>query len=303
MLHLSNARSPRVRKNRVETRLCPPHTAAMQTAPNRTQYELVARAIALLTTGDEPSLAVLAGRLGVSEFHLQRVFAGWAGVSPKRFLQYISKERALAALRSERDVLGASLSAGLSSPGRLHDLLVTCEGVTPGEARQLGGGVRIRYGRHPTPFGEAFIGMTERGVCHLRFLGDAEDPVAQLRGEWPAAELVEDRGAARDRLAPLAQPQAPIRLWLKGTNFQLKVWEALLRVPEGHLVSYAWLAQSVGMPSAARAVASAVAANPVAWLVPCHRVIRASGVLGQYRWGPERKAALIGWEAARRSAA
>lgn len=303
MLHLSNACSPNPRKNRVESRRSPPHTAAMQTVSNRAQYELVARAIALLTAGGEPPLAVLADRLGVSEFHLQRVFTGWAGVSPKRFLQFISKERALAALRSERDVLGASLSAGLSSPGRLHDLLVSCEGVTPGEARRLGSGVRIRYGSHPTPFGEAFIGMTERGVCHLRFLGDVEDPVAQLRGEWPAAELIEDRGAARDRLEQLAQPQAPIRLWLKGTNFQLKVWEALLRVPEGRLVSYTWLAHTAGMPAAARAVASAVAANPVAWLVPCHRVIRSSGVLGQYRWGPERKAALIGWEAARRAAA
>lgn len=303
MLHLSNARTLPSRKKRVETPSGAPHTPSMKTAHDHPQYGLVARAIAELAAGGEPSLAVLSDRLGVSEFHLQRVFTEWAGVSPKRFLQFISKERALAALRAERDVLSASLAAGLSSPGRLHDLLVSCEGVTPGEARQLGAGLRIRYGAHPTPLGDAFIGLTERGICHLRFLDRRTDPLDELRDEWPAATLVEDNEAARSRLESLAQPRAPIRLWLKGTNFQLKVWEALLRVPEGELVSYAALARAAGMPTAVRAVASAVAANPVAWLVPCHRVIRSSGVLGQYRWGPERKAALIGWEAARRSAA
>jgi len=266
-------------------------------------YELVSRAIAELTRGDEVPLAALAGRLGVSEFHLQRVFSEWAGVSPKRFMQFISKQRALEALRAEDDVLSASYSAGLSSPGRLHDLLVSCEGVTPGEARALGSGVRIRHGRHETALGDAFIGLTERGICHLRFIDHVEDPLQELRAEWPEATLIEDDAAAKARLDALAGPRVPIRLWLKGTNFQIKVWEALLRVPEGELVSYSHLASAAGKPSAVRAVASAVAANPVAWLVPCHRVIRSSGVLGQYRWGPERKAALIGWEAARRSAA
>lgn len=280
------------------------HSPRMETAtPPHPHYALVARAIAVLAHGRNPTLADLAASLGVSEFHLQRVFTEWAGVSPKRFMQFISKERALAALRAERDVLSASLCADLSSPGRLHDLLVTCEGVTPGEARALGAGVRIRYGRHVTALGPAFIGMTERGICHLRFVDDASDPLAELRDEWPDATLVEDAAAARERLDALAAPRAPMRLWLRGTNFQIKVWEALLRVPEGELVSYARLAEAAGMPSAVRAVASAVAANPVAWLVPCHRVIRSSGVLGQYRWGPERKAALIGWEAARRAAA
>lgn len=303
MSHLSNGRSFRARKKRVETPLPTPQTDGMKGVPSHPHYDLVARAIVELTCGDEMSLAVLAERLDVSEFHLQRVFSDWAGVSPKRFLQFISKKRALEALRSERDVLSASLSAGLSSPGRLHDLLVTCEGVTPGEARTLGAGVQIRHGRHQTALGDAFIGLTKRGICHLRFISGDTDPVAELRAEWPEATLIEDAGAARGRLESLAAPRAPIRLWLKGTNFQIKVWEALLRVPEGDLVSYSHLASAAGMPTAVRAVASAVAANPVAWLVPCHRVIRSSGVLGQYRWGPERKAALIGWEAARRSAA
>lgn len=275
----------------------------MKSAEPHHHYELVARAIAELTVGPALSLAALSERLGVSEFHLQRVFTEWAGVSPKRFVQFLSKERALQALRDEPDVLAAALSSGLSSPGRLHDLLVTCEGVTPGQARALGAGVVIRHGVHRTALGEAFIGITDRGVCHLRFPEEHTDPVSELRAEWPHATLVADAHAARARLAALAGPAAPIRLWLKGTNFQLKVWEALLRVPEGRLVSYSHLAHAAGMPSAVRAVASAVAANPVAWLVPCHRVIRSSGMLGQYRWGPARKAALIGWEASRRAAA
>jgi AraC family transcriptional regulator of adaptative response/methylated-DNA-[protein]-cysteine methyltransferase len=303
MRRLSNGCTLRVRKNRVEATLTPRHTGCMKITSPHPHYELVARAIAELVSDEDLALAPLAERLGVSEFHLQRTFSEWAGVSPKRFAQFISKERALSALRRESDVLSASLSAGLSSPGRLHDLLVTCEGVTPGEVRALGAGLRIRYGAHRTALGAAFIGLTDRGVCHLRFIDERDDAVGALRAEWPEATLVEDQESARAQLDSLAAPQFPIRLWLRGTNFQIKVWEALLRVPEGELVSYARLADATGMPRAVRAVASAVAANPVAWLVPCHRVIRSSGVLGQYRWGPERKAALIGWEAARRSAA
>jgi AraC family transcriptional regulator of adaptative response/methylated-DNA-[protein]-cysteine methyltransferase len=266
-------------------------------------YKLVSRAISALATGEAPPLATLAGRLGVSEFHLQRVFADWVGVSPKRFAQFISKERALEALRGQQDVLNATFAAGLSSPGRLHDLLVTCDGVTPGEARALGAQVCIRHGVRATPFGAAFVGFTDRGICHLRFVDDVAAAVETLRTEWPAAKLVRDAEGAARALAVLdGAPAAPIRLWLRGTNFQIKVWEALLRIPEGQLVSYGTLAGIAGAPRAVRAVASAVAANPVAWLVPCHRVIRASGVLGQYRWGAERKAALIGWEAARLAA-
>ena len=303
MLHLSNGHTLPIRKNRVATRTAAAHTGQMKTVDLHPHYELVARAIATIAAGSDSSLAELSTRLGVSEFHLQRVFGEWAGVSPKRFMQFISKERALAALRSEGDVLSATLSAGLSSPGRLHDLMVSCEGITPGEAHTLGAGVQIRYGAHPTALGAAFIGLTERGICHLRFIDPGSNPLDDLRGEWPEATLVSDPAAARERLDALARPRAPMRLWLKGTNFQIKVWEALLRVPEGELVSYSRLASAAGRPTAVRAVASAVAANPVAWLVPCHRVIRSSGVLGQYRWGPERKAALIGWEAARREAA
>jgi AraC family transcriptional regulator of adaptative response/methylated-DNA-[protein]-cysteine methyltransferase len=303
MLRLGGGGALPVRKKRVAGRPAETQTGHMTNSNLHPHYQLVARAIAALAAGADTSLAELSRRLGVSEFHLQRVFGEWAGVSPKRFMQFISKERALAALHSESDVLSATLAAGLSSPGRLHDLMVSCEGVTPGEARAFGAGLRIRHGAHVTALGPAFVGLTERGICHLRFVDGTADPVAELRGEWPEATLVEDRAAAREALDALARPRAPMRLWLRGTNFQIKVWEALLRVPEGELVSYSRLAAAAGMPKAVRAVASAVAANPVAWLVPCHRVIRSSGVLGQYRWGPERKAALIGWEAARREAA
>jgi AraC family transcriptional regulator, regulatory protein of adaptative response / methylated-DNA-[protein]-cysteine methyltransferase len=268
-------------------------------------FSLVARAISALTDAARPwSLTSLAASLGVSESHLQRTFSEWAGVSPKRFLQFISKERALAALSVADDVLGATLAAGLSSPGRIHDLLVHCEAVTPGQARAGGRDLEIRHGVVSTWFGPALVGITERGICHLRFIdqGDAQSALADLERAWPNARLVADASGAQNALATLRRPgvvpAAPIRLWLRGTNFQLKVWEALLRVPEGQLVSYSDLARSAGAERAVRAVASAVAANAIAVLVPCHRVIRASGVIGEYRWGAERKAALIGWEAA-----
>jgi AraC family transcriptional regulator of adaptative response/methylated-DNA-[protein]-cysteine methyltransferase len=266
-------------------------------------YELAAAAIRLLTDPRHGRLGLgeLAAELEVSEFHLQRVFTDWAGVSPKRFAQFLTRSRALERLRVADDVLSASFEAGLSSPGRLHDLLVACDGVTPGEVRALGEQLLIRYGTAMTPFGPALVGTTSRGLCHLRFAETDTAAVAELRSEWPRATLLEDAAAARAALAPLEGVRRPLRLWLKGTNFQIKVWEALLRVPEGALIAYSELAAAAGQPAAARAVASAVAANPVAWLVPCHRVIRASGVLGDYRWGPVRKAAMIGWEAARSS--
>ena len=213
MLHLDDGRSLPIRKNRVAGRPAETHTGHMTNSDQHPHYELVARAIAALAAGADTSLAELSRRLGVSEFHLQRVFGEWAGVSPKRFMQFISKERALAALRSENDVLSATLSAGLSSPGRLHDLMVSCEGVTPGEARAFGAGLRIRYGAHATALGPAFVGLTERGICHLRFIDETADPLAELREEWPEATLVADprRGAGDARCArPPARADAAL---------------------------------------------------------------------------------------------
>jgi AraC family transcriptional regulator, regulatory protein of adaptative response / methylated-DNA-[protein]-cysteine methyltransferase len=281
-----------------------PQQAAAATFEAHPHYALVASAITVLARRARPSLGVLAASLGVSESHLQRTFTEWAGVSPKRFVQFISKERALAALNEANDVLDAALTAGLSSPGRMHDMLVTCEGVTPGEVRALGRDLVIRHGVAATWFGTALVGLTERGICHLRFIDDvpADAALDEFRRQWPLARFVTDPAAAEAALAALRRPHLapspPIRVWLKGTNFQIKVWEALMRIPEGRLLSYSEVARAAGMGNAVRAVASAVAANSVAIWVPCHRVIRSSGVLGQYRWGAARKAALIGWEAA-----
>lgn len=268
-------------------------------------YAQVARAIEYLRAHArrQPRLAEVAAAVGLSESEFQRRFSAWVGISPKRFLQFLSKEYAKQALRRSSNVLDAAFDAGLSGPGRLHDLLVTCEAVSPGEHRALGEGLRIRCGTHPSPFGEVLVAATSRGVCSLAFVAPdgREAALDAVRAEWPRAVVARDDAAAAaiaGRIFGAARTTDPIHLWVKGSNFQLKVWEALLRVPAGHLVSYRDVARSIGQPAAARAVGSAVAANPVALLIPCHRVIRASGELGDYRWGLARKATLIAAEAA-----
>ena len=268
------------------------------------QYELVARAIRHLRTHatQQPTLAELAAAVHLSEYHLQRVFAQWAGISPKRFLQYLSKEHARAALRASADVLQASAAAGLSGPGRLHDLMVSCEAMTPGEIRRGGAGVVLGWGQGETPFGTALVGWTPRGLCYLAFLdGDTAQRYAELCAAWPAAQLQCDDARAQALLDQVfARPLQPGRLHLvlRGTNFQLKVWEALLHLPPGRRVSYTQLAALAGSPRAQRAVGSALAANTLGYLIPCHRVIRESGDSGHYRWGDERKSAMLAWEAA-----
>lgn len=273
------------------------------TAADCRDYQLVERAIALLGAGPaRPSLGAAAARLGVSEGTLQRTFSAWAGVSPKRFLQALTREHARTTLRGSADVLSAALDVGLSGPGRLHDLLVTTEAVTPGEVRSRGAGLSIAWGVGPTPFGPALVAATPRGIHRLAFLseGDPGDEVAALAGAWPRAALREDApaaGALLERVfAPPPRPR-PLHLWIRGTNFQLQVWEALLRVPAGRLIAYQDLARLVAAPRAARAVGQAVAANPIAYLIPCHRVLRREGAPGGYRWGEARKRALIAREA------
>lgn len=271
-------------------------------------YRAVARAIAYIRehAREQPSLAEIAAHAGRSGFHFQRQFSEWAGISPKRFLQYLTKQYAKEALRRCEGVLEAAYDAGLSGPGRLHDLMVTCEAVSPGEHRALGEGVAIAWGMHATPFGECLIATTGRGICRLSFLGPGgrEAGLMELRAEWPRAQLRRDDAAtaAPARAAFAASRRAgPLHLWLKGTNFQLKVWEALLRIAPGELVSYGSVASAIGRPRAARAVGAAVGANPVAVLIPCHRVIRKAGDFGDYRWGLARKQALIAREAAARA--
>lgn len=250
----------------------------------------------------QPGLAELAARVGLSEFHLQRLFARWAGVSPKRFLQHLSRERARAALLTGADMLGASMAAGLSGAGRLHDLIVTCEAVTPGELKSGGAGLLIVWGMAATPFGPALLAQSPRGLVKLAFADGNEDVLlAELQGDWPAAHFSRNEKIAGEWAARIfssyRQPEA-VHLFVRGTQFQLKVWEALLRVPEGRLTSYGDIATAIGHPRASRAVGTALGSNPIALLIPCHRAIRRSGVLGHYRWGDTRKQMLVGLELA-----
>ena len=277
---------------------------AMLDQPQR-QYEVVAQAIRYLRAQalQQPSLAEVAQAVHLSEYHLQRVFAAWAGISPKRFLQYLTKEYAREALREAQDVLSVTQASGLSSASRLHDLMVSCEAMTPGEIKSGGAGLTLGWGQADTPFGTALAGWTPRGLCYLAFLDDdAAQRQQELCAAWPAAQLQRDDTQAR-RLLEQVFPGTPqpgrLHLLLRGTNFQLKVWEALLRLPPGRRVSYTQLAALAGTPKAQRAVGSALAANPIAYLIPCHRVIRESGDSGLYRWGGERKAAMLAWEAGR----
>ena len=282
-------------------------------------YFRVEQAIRFLDAAapSQPTLGDVAAHVGLSEAHFQRLFTRWAGVSPKRFVQFQTVEHAKRLLRESRSVLGASWDAGLSGGGRLHDLFVSVEALTPGEYKRGGAGLEIAYGVHETPFGDAFIAATPRGVCAMSFLpGDAareegeRAAAADLAAGWPAATRRADADAtapyAERIFAPLAPAvdgtaprPAPLGLLLKGTNFQLQVWRALLRVPPGAVTTYEELAAAAGAPSAVRAVASAVARNAVAYLIPCHRVIRKTGAFGQYRWGAERKRAMLVWEGER----
>ncbi len=270
-------------------------------------YALVADAIRYLEANfrTQPSLEELADALHVSPFHLQRVFTRWAGISPKRFLQFLTADYAKSLLGASHSVLDAAYSTGLSGPGRLHDLMVTLEAVTPGEYKAQGDGLTIRVGRHATPFGDCLLATTPRGVVALNFVDDDpawETALATLHRRWPGAQIVYDPAAtaplAASVFAPDTHPPTPLHLLVKGTNFQVKVWEALLHIPAGAVCTYGDVARAIDQPRAVRAVGGAVGANAIAYLIPCHRVIRQGGVVSDYAWGATRKRALIGWEAA-----
>jgi AraC family transcriptional regulator of adaptative response/methylated-DNA-[protein]-cysteine methyltransferase len=267
-------------------------------------FAIVARAITYIRAAapQQPTLEQVAAAVHLSPFHLQRLFSEWAGVSPKRFLQYLTKEHAKRELARAGDVLTVAENVGLSSASRLHDLMISCEALTPGEIKAGGAGLSIGHGFAPSPFGPALVGWTGRGICHLAFCSGNEPALlAELAGLWPRATLQRDDGEAAGMLArvfPATTPAAPLHLLLRGTNFQLKVWEALLRCPPVRVLSYGELACGIGAPRAARAVGSALAANTIGFLIPCHRVIRDSGEVSHYRWGSERKLAMLGWEAA-----
>ena len=250
----------------------------------------------------QPSLAEAAGHAGLSEFHFQRLFRRQVGLSPKKYVQFLTLERAKQVLAQSRSVLDAAYVSGLSGPGRLHDLFVNVEAMTPGEYKHRGRGLTIRYGVHPSPFGQCLIMRTSRGVCGLAFTspGRSGEALAELARGFEAATFVEDATATAGIAGTIFDAPAggdAIALHLRGTAFQIKVWRALLAIPPGCVTSYGDLAHRIGAPRASRAAGTATASNPVAWIIPCHRVIRASGVLGEYRWGRGRKLAMLSLEA------
>ena len=255
---------------------------------------------------NQPDLASLAGLAGLSPWHFQRMFRRWAGISPKRFVQFLTADHARRLLARSVPVLDAAFEAGLSGPSRLHDLMVATDALTPGDVRRGGQGLVLRYGLHDSPFGPCGLALTGRGVCFLGFgpSGQGSDGwlAERLGARWPQAELIADGELARDVVGRIFGPGTGgngLRLHLRGTNFQIKVWEALLRVPPGAVISYRDLACRIGSPRAVRATASAVARNPVAFLIPCHRVIRKSRPFHDYAWGAERKKAMLFREQAR----
>jgi len=275
-------------------------------------YQTIAEAIQFLDRNfqRQPSLAEVAESAGLTEFHFQRMFRRRVGISPKRFLQFATARYIRERLAHDRPLIEAMLDAGVSGPGRLHDLTVNVYAVTPAELRQRGAGVEIRHGFADSPLGECHVAATARGLCALRFVDeDGRAPrIAELRHDWPSARLSRDddhaarlagRVFARGGRAARERPA----LDLVGTNFQLRVWEALLRIPSGMIVTYGDLAANLGLPAAARAVGTAVGRNPVSVLIPCHRVLRETGALGGYRWGLDRKRVLLAWEGARRAEA
>ncbi|HEY5672389.1 MAG TPA: methylated-DNA--[protein]-cysteine S-methyltransferase [Malonomonas sp.] len=270
-------------------------------------YRRIEKAIHYLEehVAEQPSLDEVAEQIGLSASHFQRLFKSWAGVSPKRFLQYLTVENAKRLLRDSASVLDASLDVGLSGPGRLHDLFVSAEAMTPGEFKQHGRDLQISYGFHATPFGECLLAVTARGICSLGFVEPEHRSAAlnELLNTWQAATIIENPAAGEEAIRQIfgsdpPQAQTPIKVLLRGTNFQIKVWQALLRIPEGSAVSYGTLAAAIGHPAAHRAVGTAAGHNPIAYLIPCHRVLRSNGEIGGYRWGIDRKRAILAREAA-----
>ncbi len=269
-------------------------------------YQRIEQAIKFLEKNfrDHPSLKEIAQSAAMSEFHFQKLFSRWVGISPKRFLQYLTVEYAKELLDESRDLLDVTFQSGLSSPGRLHDLFVTCEAVTPGDYKNRGGGIAIDFGFHPSPFGECLVLLTEKGVCGLAFVqdGNREDALEAFRKRWKNAVFNEDKSKTAPLVAQIFHLEGeksakPLHIHIRGTNFQVKVWEALLKIPVGQLHTYQDIARAIGRPAATRAVGTAVGQNQISFVIPCHRVLRANGRISGYAWGPTRKRIILGWEA------
>ena len=271
-------------------------------------YQQIRRAIAFLseTWTEQPSLERLAQHLGLSPAHCQKLFKRWCGLSPKEFVQAITIDRARNLLHGSASLLETAYEVGLSGAGRLHDLFVSHEAMTPGDYKRRGDGIEMAYGFHPSPFGEALLLTTERGVAGLAFVDEDKgqsqtDALVDMMQRWPKAKFI----AAPERTASHAEQifqtsrwsaERPVRLVMIGTDFEVRVWQTLLKIPMGRAVTYADIARHLGQPTASRAVGSAVGRNPISFVVPCHRVLRGDGSLGGYHWGLTRKRALIGWE-------
>jgi AraC family transcriptional regulator of adaptative response/methylated-DNA-[protein]-cysteine methyltransferase len=270
-----------------------------------TNFGRIASAIHYINTNfsTQPGLDEIAAQVGLSPFHFQRLFTEWAGVSPKKFLQYLTLAHAKKMLKdSQATLFETAFETGLSGTGRLHDLFVSIEGMTPGEYKNGGEQLQINYSFSESVFGKILVASTLKGVCYIAFIEDEGLELAQLTAKFPRAKYQQQSDAFQQEVLRIfvqnwSQPQQ-LKLHLKGTDFQLKVWETLLKIPVGRLSTYGSIAKSIGLPSASRAVGTAIGANPVAFLIPCHRVIQSTGVFGQYRWGSIRKQAIIGWEAA-----
>lgn len=291
-----------------------PRPLAPSSADTRRDYDHVRRAIAFLSANweDQPDLDRLAAHLGVSPAHCQKLFKRWCGLSPKEFVQAITVDHARNLLSGSASVLDCAHEVGLSGGGRLHDLFVDHEAMTPGDYKRRGAGIEIVWGFHPSPFGDALVMATPRGIAGLAFVDEdagqtRAEALADMTRRWPLAVFREDEATT----APLARrvfdpaewnPERPVRLVMIGTDFEIRVWETLLKIPMGRAVSYTDIARHIGAPSASRAVGTAVGRNPISFVVPCHRVLRGDGSLGGYHWGLTRKRALIGWETGRVSA-
>ncbi len=275
--------------------------------PEGSDYETVCRVVELLTETyrDQPSLESIAGELGESPTQLQKTFTRWAGLSPKAFLQAVTLDHAKRLLRQEElPLLETSYELGLSGPGRLHDLFVTHEAMSPGEWKLRGGGLTIRYAFHPCPFGVALVMVTDRGLAGLAFndAGAEKASFEDMASRWPNAEFVEDSAATAGYAARIFDSrqwsaEEPLRVVLIGSDFQVRVWESLLKIPMGQAVTYSDIACDIGQPTASRAVGAAVGRNPISFVVPCHRALGKSGALTGYHWGLTRKRAMLGWEA------
>lgn len=269
-------------------------------------YQRIEQAIQYLEKNfqRQPELDEVAEQVHLSSFHFQRIFTDWAGISPKRFLQFLTVDFLKAKLIESKNLVEAAESAGLSGQSRVYDLFTTLEAVTPQEYKQKGSGIRIEYGIHETPFGTCLIGVTERGICWLSFIQTDEDSklrIEEMKNHWNNSVFHQNHELTEAFIHKIFHPQQAadkLHVFVKGTNFQVKVWEALLKIPMGSVTTYQGVAEQIQSPKAMQAVGSAVGSNHIAYLIPCHRVIRKDGILGEYRWSPTRKKGMIGWEMA-----